>query len=174
MTARRFPRTPDTSQRPFDGPNPFAETGAAGDSSTAGSADHPFAAPAGASLDPTVSREYVCTLPDRSRKVFLLGALAAGLGSFTALIAGVSVVLGHWILGTFYALPLSSMALVFAIPACTMGWSDLRAIRAGAMHPSGEGRTRSGWRLGLFGFAVGLLPMVAGLVALAMIVLESE
>jgi hypothetical protein len=167
MTARRFPRTPDPSSRPFDGgANPFAES--TNPPPPAGPTDSPYASPEGAARDQSAAAEYVCTLPNRSRKVIWLGIAAAVLAAVSSSIAGISVWLGSWQLGTFLGLPISFMTLAFAIPACTIGAADLRAIRAGAMDPAGYGTTRTGWLLGCVALGLGLFPTLAGIAALVM------
>jgi hypothetical protein len=46
---------------------------------------------------------------------------------------------------------------LFAAWACSMGWTDLRAMREGTMDPDGQSLTQAGLALGLIEIAIFVL-----------------
>ena len=158
MTAPRFPRSPDVYRPPLEaGAHPFANEAPqqAGDRISTSTNDDQL---------PKARPEYVCTLPDRSKKVVILGLLAAGFAALSLLVVVLVLATSQWT-DLFYSLPVSFFTLVFAVPAVSMGLADLRAIRAGAMESRGLRRTQFGWWLGTISLLIGLIPSLVGVAA---------
>lgn len=155
----RFPKQPLAGRDQWfvgpDGKNPFADAQAPEPpaASSPASEGNIFSPPQARLSSP--AGHYEATLPHRATYVFRLGV--AGLGG---------VVFGILVLGSILwfllaelrnlSLIVTSAAMVVSLMAWHMGRGDLRAIRAGAMDPSGLRRTVWGTRLGMVGFLLGL------------------
>ena len=164
MTHRRFPRSPDITNKPFEhGANPFAD-----DVTTPiPPSENPLEGPADSEVQPYKPGGYVITLPDRSARVMLFGLIGA---TFIA----ISVVI---LLVVFFSTPLFSpeivycfpadlLGLAFAIPTWIMASKDLKAISAGAMQPTGRFRTRVGYWCGCIATLIGISPFLASAAAI--------
>jgi hypothetical protein len=157
MTARRFPRSPEITPRPFDGgQNPFAD-----DVTTPiPISDNPLQAPVSDDVQPYLPSDYVQSLPDRSARVMFFGVVGAFFVGISLIIAAVVLSTALWSVELVYCFPADLVGLAFTIPAWMMASRDLRAVRAGAMDPSGLGRTRVGYWCGCIGTLIGIAPFV--------------
>lgn len=165
MSERRFPRTPDIHNRPFqEGPNPFAEDASA--ELHPRSSENLYGSPVeGRSKGPGTGH-YVATLPSRARSILMLGTAGAVISTLSLGLVCLALLSASWVSNAIYCLPIALLGVAFSIPGCTMGNSDLRAIRAGAMAPQGRRNTRIGFWLGVLGTLMGIFPAGVGLVAL--------
>ena len=97
---------------------------------------------------------YIRLKPHRGGAVLALGLT----GSLMALITGVMAIM-FYICCPLFLLPLLSLSL--SIPAWVMGQSDLAAMNAGTMDPSGRDITMIGMITGIVGTAVVALGVLA-------------
>ncbi len=155
----RFPKQPLSGRDQWfvgpDGKNPFADAQvpqplAASSPAAGGNIFSPPQVQLSAPAD-----HYETTLPHRATYVWRLGVLGLGGVVFGTLALGLVLWL---LLSELWSLSLivTSAAMVVCLMAWTMGRVDLRAIRAGAMDPSGLRRTAWGTWMGLAGFLLGL------------------
>lgn len=159
-----YPEHPNTGRKdPFrdeQGDNPFADDGPEAEVS-----EDPYAVSVSEAGRTFQLDDFATTLPDRGRRVFVLGITGLVLSVFGA--AGVTTVVavpdlaGSW-------LTASAAALLFGLSTAPTAWimgrSDLRAIRAGAMDKAGLVRTTRGHRFGVIGTLVAIAPFVWAIV----------
>jgi len=131
-------------QFPQDEPNPFADTGEAVPGNDAG---NPYTASLAQRQPASPEAGYEQTLPQR-------GGLLVLFSSITLTAALLTVPLAN------YCLPLGLPLLAISIPALLMAHRDLKAMRAGAMDPSGNGSTRVAWYLAASAVGFNLLNVV--------------
>jgi len=151
----RFPKNPNEGREHTfvddEGNNPYAE-----DNDVADADENAFTSP-GYDNEPTYRPKYVAALSHRK-------GIVLGLGLVTLAIATLSIPFGYFS-QSFQPLYLAVafLNLALAMPTWMMGYADLRAMRAGAMDPSGVSLTRLGTimamlttlvTIGLFGYFI--------------------
>ncbi len=168
----QYPAHPNTGRTdPFvgpDGKNPFADSDAP-DAPSPLASDDPYAVPAGeGGISYRPIYEAVC--PHRGRTVFWLGASGGVCAAAAAMFVG-----SLWAIPSAATTIASAFCPVLVIATLTLGgtaWMlgrhDLRAIRSGAMDPTGMKMTRQGHRLGVVGtlISVGVIVAFVGSLAL--------
>jgi len=153
----RFPKQPLADrERAFvgpDGKNPFGEAQAVPSAPSSAVSENIFS-PARSLGSPADRQLYEPILPHRAGSVFWLGLLGMGGAALGILVLGPIL----WLLMAGLrnlSLIVVTGAMLVCVVAVYMGSVDLKAIRAGAMDPSGERRTILGQRFGILGLLMG-------------------